>query len=166
MPPDTESEDMPARTSLSPMSRAQSIVVRNSHLLMVLHRQGDRAWWCLPGGAIEAGEAPAEAAIRELREECRVDGIIVSQTSVFMHDGEEHHSFHVDIGDQDPVLGVDPELPNEEQILVDMAWIGLDMLAERDRVYLWTAGLLGVPGFLSEVECWPHQPSDPTDGDC
>ena len=26
-------------------------------------------WWCFPGGAIEAGERPAEALVREVREE-------------------------------------------------------------------------------------------------
>lgn len=26
-------------------------------------------WWCFPGGAIEAGEQPAEAVVREVREE-------------------------------------------------------------------------------------------------
>jgi 8-oxo-dGTP pyrophosphatase MutT (NUDIX family) len=108
---------------------------------MVRHRHRDLAWWCLPGGAIEANESPAEAAIRELQEECGVDGVIVGPTSVFMHDCEEHHSFHVDIGNQIPRLGSDPELSESEQILVAMDWLGLDVLAERDRVYLWTAGL-------------------------
>mgnify|MGYP001044429380 FL=1 len=129
---------------------------------MVRHRHRDLAWWCLPGGAIEANESPAEAAIRELQEECGVDGVIVGPTSVFMHDCEEHHSFHVDIGNQIPRLGSDPELSESEQILVAMDWLGLDVLAERDRVYLWTAGLLGVPGFLGEIERWPSDPSYPT----
>ena len=145
------------------MSRAQSIVVRDGRLLMVRHRQGNLLWWCLPGGGIEPDESPAEAAVRELREECGVDGVIVSQTSVFMHDGEEHYSFHVDIGDQNPELGCDPQLSGREQILVGIAWMGLDMLAERDRVYLWTAGLLGIPGFLAEIESWPGDPAYPTD---
>ncbi len=87
------------------MPRAQCIVVRENRLLMVKHCHQDDEWWCLPGGGIEPGEEPAEAAIRELEEECKVRGKILSQTSVFIEDGEQHCTFHVDIGQQEPALG-------------------------------------------------------------
>lgn len=64
------------------MSRAQAIVVRGREILMVRHRQGSKEWWCLPGGAILEGESPADAAVRELEEECRVRGQVIRETSV------------------------------------------------------------------------------------
>ncbi len=143
------------------MSRAQCIVVREGLLLLARHRQDGREWWCLPGGGIEPGESPSEAAIRELREECNVDGRVVSQTAVFMHDDEQHHTFHVDIGSQIPSLGNDPDVPSHRRVLVDLDWVGLERLSERDRIYLWTAGLLAVPGFLAEISSWPDAPSYP-----
>lgn len=34
-----------------------------------MHRHHGEKWLCLPGGAVEAGETPAEAAIHELKGE-------------------------------------------------------------------------------------------------
>ncbi|NKB69457.1 MAG: NUDIX domain-containing protein [Candidatus Latescibacteria bacterium] len=141
------------------MSRAQCIVVRQSKVLMVRHQHSHDQWWCLPGGGIEKGESPQQAALRELAEECRVTGRVVAAVSQFAQNGQRHYTYHVDIGDQQPQLGYDPE--HDNQILVGVDWLGLEQLAERDRVYLWTAGLLAVPGFLQEIERWPRPPAYP-----
>jgi len=131
---------------------------------MVRHQQKDDAWWCLPGGGIEAGETPEAAAVRELSEECRVAGKVIRETSVITFSpGDQHFTYWINIGSQVPQQGYDPELTTK-QTIVDMAWIGLDELAERDRVYLWTAGLLSLPEFSEEVFRWPKDPSDPSVG--
>lgn len=38
-------------------------------VLLVRFWDGDRSWWCTPGGGIEPGETDEEAARREIREE-------------------------------------------------------------------------------------------------
>jgi 8-oxo-dGTP pyrophosphatase MutT (NUDIX family) len=147
------------------MSRAQVIVVRDQRLLLVKHRRGGDEWWCLPGGGIEPGESPAAAALRELREECLVAGTLVCATSVVHYGPDDaHHTFLVDIGDQVPGLGHDPEesaLPDTEKILAGLAWLSLDELSERDRVYLWTAGLLAVAPFATAITTWSRTPAVP-----
>ena len=55
------------------MPRAQCIVHRKNRLLMVKHRLNGEEWWCLPGGGIEEGESPSEAAVRELKEELNIE---------------------------------------------------------------------------------------------
>ena len=143
------------------MSRAQSIVCRDSAILMVMHRHQDEEWWCLPGGAIEVGESPDEAALRELWEECQVRGTVLRETSILTYGpSDQHHTYWVDIGSQTPRLGRDPEVKGD-QILVDMTWKRLSDLAERDRVYLWAAGLLGLPEFQEEISNWSRSPSYP-----
>lgn len=133
------------------MSRAQCIVHRQKRILMVKHRHEGEEWWCLPGGRIEADEMPEQAALRELWEECRVQGRVIRPTSVvtFAPD-DQYYTYLIEIGTQAVSLGRDPEL-KESQVLVDVAWICLKELTERDRVFLWTAGLLTIPEFSEEI---------------
>jgi 8-oxo-dGTP diphosphatase len=51
----------------APMPAALAAVWHDHHLLLVYDRH--RRHWELPGGRIEAGESPLEAAVRELHEE-------------------------------------------------------------------------------------------------
>ncbi len=137
------------------MIRAQCIIQRGEKILMVKHHLESEEWWCLPGGGVEPQETTSEAALRELKEECCVVGKIVRQTSQTM-DGFDLQSitFLVAIGDQQPHMGTDPEFSPTDQILVDIRWMTLADIPERDRAYLWAAGLLNVPGFAEEVSSW------------
>ncbi len=49
--------------------RAQVVLLDVDRVLMAAHAHGARCYWVLPGGGIEPGETPAEAAVREVAEE-------------------------------------------------------------------------------------------------
>jgi 8-oxo-dGTP pyrophosphatase MutT (NUDIX family) len=144
------------------MPRVQAIVVRDDKVLMVKHRHGGQVWWCLPGGAQEPGETPEQGALRELREECSVSGAVVRQTSYVQYaPDDETYTFLVDIGSQEPSLGNDPDVAAGREVLADVRWLRLSEIPERDRVFLWAAGLLGAGEFLAEIERWGDDTSYP-----
>jgi ADP-ribose pyrophosphatase YjhB (NUDIX family) len=148
--------------------RVQAIVVRDGRVLMVKHHHRGQEYWCLPGGAQQSGETPEQGALRELREECKVDGVVVRQTAYAREvDAHETYSFLADTGEQNPSLGHDPELAQGKPvpILVDLQWLRLSEIPERDRAFLWAAGLLGVEDFLAEVERWGNDTSYPRERD-
>jgi len=47
------------------------VIRQDGRWLMIRRAEGIRAggWWCFPGGAIEPGESPADALVREIWEE-------------------------------------------------------------------------------------------------
>jgi ADP-ribose pyrophosphatase YjhB (NUDIX family) len=142
--------------------RAQCVVTRGGKLLLVKHCHGGVFWYCTPGGGIEPGETPEQAALRGLWEECRVEGTVLRQLSVYADPYEDKHfyTYHVDIGGQTPMLGLDPEVKGEP-ILREVRWLRLDELCERDRAYLWASGLIGIPAFAEELSGWGDEISYP-----
>ena len=55
-------------------SGALCLVVKNSKILMVkIKRPGTPEYFTLPGGGIEKGETPEQAAIRELKEDVSLE---------------------------------------------------------------------------------------------
>lgn len=137
--------------------RSQSMVIRGNRILLVEHQLFGRDFFNLPGGGIEENETPEQAAIRELEEECQVKGTLVRPLTVeYKPDLESRvFTFLVEIP-EDAVAkaGIDPELPANEQSIIGVKWMRLDEIAERDRAYLFGAGLMRVPYFHDEVLMW------------
>jgi ADP-ribose pyrophosphatase YjhB (NUDIX family) len=145
-------------------SGAQCLVIRNNMILMVKHKHAEREYYTLPGGRIEEGETPEQAAIRELREECNVSGKVTKKLSEYCFPVDESvtmQTFLVEIENQTPVLGKDPELTEENQILAEVKWMPLDTICERDRAFLWASGLLCIPQFFTELLSWSDDISFP-----
>ena len=143
--------------------RAQCLIVRDNKILMVKHRQGADEWYCTPGGGVEKGETPEQAAIRELQEECQVTGKIVMKLSEYAdpyEDGKAFYTFLVDIDNQIAALGEDPEF-SENPVLVDVRWMSLDEICDRDRAFLWASGLISIGQFAEELSSWGDDISYP-----
>ena len=120
--------------------RACGALIYHDTILMVRHVEPSRSYWTLPGGGLESGETPAEAAVREVWEET---GLRVSVVRLLWEGSYGHgdrtspeHCFLVapeGEGQQTHKisLGLDPEeahLNSEQHLLQDVAWVPLDEL--------------------------------------
>jgi len=145
--------------------RCQCIVNRGNKILMVKHVQDGKSYLCLPGGGTENDETYEEGALRELQEECNVAGCIITKLSELFENTPAglrcHVTFHVDIGMQEPRLGYDPEVIGVP-ILQGVGWYALNEICERDRAFLWAAGLYQVEEFAKELSSWSDDISYPS----
>jgi 8-oxo-dGTP pyrophosphatase MutT (NUDIX family) len=64
-------------TTLSTTRQAVRVLLFDeaNRVLLVRFWDGDRSWWCTPGGGIEPGETDEDATRREVREELGSDAI-------------------------------------------------------------------------------------------
>jgi 8-oxo-dGTP diphosphatase len=122
------------------MTRACGAVILNDRILMVRHAHNGREYWTLPGGKIEDGEPPSEAAVREVWEETgldlKIERYLFSTTSAMGSVTRCYLMVPPDPGST-VALGEDPEeahLAPEERMLQDVRWHSLESMREDAQV--------------------------------
>ena len=101
--------------------RACAIVLSDNKLMFMKQTAHGEIHRVFVGGAIEEGETSEQAVLREIREEANVIGQILFGP-VIVDEFHNNHVFVVDIGNQTPTLGHDPELPPDKQDLKGIVW--------------------------------------------
>lgn len=144
-------------------NRGVAVVTRNGAILLEKTYYEGRYFYALPGGGIEEGETPQETALRELKEECGLDGKIVKPLNVvYKRDGSIEYAFEIAVSqEQIVIVGKDPEFSEEEQMIKEVCWLQLHEISEKDRAFLWEYGLMEVEEFWDEVLSWGDEISYP-----
>lgn len=143
-------------------NRSVVFVIRNKKILMEKLCYEGRLFYSIPGGGIEEGETPEQAAIRELKEECGLDGTIVKKLAEVYSNGRTEYAFEVSVPDnQNAIKGYDPEEPIDNQPIKEVLWMELSDMPEKERAFMWRYGLLEIEGFFDEVLSWGDEISYP-----
>lgn len=97
-------------------------------------------FWVVPGGGIEFGEFSIEAGIREVAEETGIEAEITHLLWVVEERKPDNsvdyvHYFLGRVIGGHLEVGTDPELPNDEQVLLDAAFFHQHEIQNMSRVY-------------------------------
>ena len=78
----------------NPLPAACLVVVDSQDRVLLVKRSVEpkKGSWCLPGGFMELGETPEQAALRELKEETGLSGRIEMLLGVYANPSTSYHS--------------------------------------------------------------------------
>ncbi|MBF4461084.1 MULTISPECIES: NUDIX hydrolase [unclassified Rathayibacter] len=127
---------------------AYGVIIDGDRVLLAHWSQGPWAAWTLPGGGIDRGEAPADAAIREIFEETGYDAELDALIGVDSHVIPAHRRSDPDAGPLHAIRVVyrahvvGGQLTHELDGSTDAAaWFPLAEVEELERVELVDAAL-------------------------
>lgn len=123
------------------MRQAARVILFDEHNRVLLFRGVDSTiadaapWWFTPGGGLEAGETPREAALREVREETgltldSVSGPVYEQKMDFTFEGVNLHQYeqffvaHV----HEFAITAESRTDLEKRTMLESRWWSLDEL--------------------------------------
>lgn len=107
-----------------PVSTA--IIVKDGRVLMARRRQQEgKLLWAFPGGGIEAGETPEEAAVREVAEEVGLEVEAVQVLGDRVHPQSGVHMTYVAC----TVVSGDAHVADEDE-LAEVAWLEHEQIPE------------------------------------
>jgi ADP-ribose pyrophosphatase YjhB (NUDIX family) len=123
---------------------AAAVIDGRDRLLLVRHAA--TGWWVLPGGAVEPDEQPADAVVRETREET---GVEARPTHVVAVDGGAGHHIRYPNGDEvsyvttvfrcEPVGG---RLDEDSDEVTAVRWVPRTEVADLEGLAPWLERLL------------------------
>jgi 8-oxo-dGTP diphosphatase len=100
----------------------------------------ESVFWVIPGGGIEAGEYSRDAAVREVKEETGLD-VVIERLLWVVEEKEANgrinycHYFLARIAGGELTIGYDPELADDQQVILDVGFFSREEMNSLSRVY-------------------------------
>ncbi|GKX66405.1 NUDIX hydrolase [Inconstantimicrobium mannanitabidum] len=144
--------------------RSQAIVVEGDKILLLKTHSGSRDNYELPGGGINEGETPEEAAIRELFEETGIKGEIIRLASKYYNGFAQEYNYSFLVKKIDGEITQQYNEVNEKDYIGAIELKKLNEISEKNRAELFSAGVM-FSGFSDEVVSWGSKISYPSEND-
>jgi 8-oxo-dGTP pyrophosphatase MutT (NUDIX family) len=116
----------------TPRHRAAALVVRDGQVLLIARQRAGHYYAILPGGGIESGETPAEAARRELREETGLLATAMRLRASRWEGERAEHYFLAEGVAGEPQLGPDERANTTPDNTYALAWLGRAALKDAE----------------------------------
>src|SRR5512145_1927308 len=113
------------------MFRARAIIIRNRHIALIKRQRGERIYYVVPGGGMEAGENPQQTAIRESREELGLVVAIERLLARVTYHGREQYYFLARVTGGHFGTGIGPEMTGKypsERGTYTPVWVPLNTI--------------------------------------
>ncbi|MFI9270090.1 NUDIX hydrolase [Kitasatospora sp. NPDC052896] len=145
-----------------------SVVVLDDAGRLLLGRRADTGLWALPGGIIDPGEQPADAAVRECFEETGVIAVPELLTSVSVSPPVTYQNGdrtqYIELTFRCRAVGGEARVNDDESL--EVAWFDLDALPElgagdRDRLSKAVDGTGQAAFTFSGLTAVLDEPTDP-----
>lgn len=144
--------------------RSQAIVIEGDRILLLKTHFGNRDDYELPGGRIEEGETPEEAAVRELFAETGIKGEIVRLASKYYNGYAKEYNYYFLIKRISGEITQQYNETSEKDYIRTVEWKKLNEISEKNRAELFSAGVM-FSGFCDEVVSWGAKISYPSEND-
>ena len=105
-----------------------------SRVLLMRRLKGGRRYTVLPGGGIEPGETPGQAAVRELAEETGLVATVAGHLAAVDHDDQRAHYLLMAAVTGEPTLGGPEALAESEDNRYWPGWVPIAELADEPLV--------------------------------